>query len=77
MNLESYDDPHLAAVLLKKYLRDLPQPVFPESTYSTIRDCPTPSDDPMDMAAVQFIRGTLLPKLPHCVYILLSSVLSK
>ena len=77
VNLELYHDAHLAAVLLKKYLRDLPQPIFPETIYSTIRRCPPPSDDPTDMASVQFIRDTLLPELSHCAYILLSSVLRK
>lgn len=77
MNLEAYSDPNLAAVLLKKYLRDLPQPVFPESIYPAIRRCPIPSEDPTEMASVMFIRETLLPELPHCSYILLSSVLRK
>ncbi len=44
MTLTSYDDPHLAAVLLKKFLRDLPEPIFPESTYGTIRKCPLTLD---------------------------------
>ncbi|KAG7445547.1 RhoGAP-domain-containing protein [Guyanagaster necrorhizus] len=75
VSLEAFGDPHIAAVLLKKYLRDLPEPIFPEPLYLTIRRCPPPSSDPADMAAVSFVRETLLPSLPPCVYILLSHVL--
>lgn len=74
VSLRSFNDPHLAAVLLKKYLRDLPNPPFPESLYSYIRRCPTPSNDPTDVAATTYIRDTLLPQLPPCVYILLNNI---
>ena len=77
MSLETFGDPHLAAVLLKKYLHDLPEPVFPERLYPIIRKCPIPTDDPNDMSAILYIRETLLPELPPCVYILLSNVLRK
>ncbi|KDQ62796.1 hypothetical protein JAAARDRAFT_171394 [Jaapia argillacea MUCL 33604] len=76
VSLETFNDPHLAAVLLKKYLRDLPDPIFPESIYPLIRRCPQPSIDPSDMSSVLYIREILLPELPHCVYILLSSILN-
>ncbi|KAI1790203.1 hypothetical protein LXA43DRAFT_1149798 [Ganoderma leucocontextum] len=75
VSLETFGDPHLAAVLLKKYLHDLPEPIFPERLYPIIRKCPVPTDDPNDMSAILYIRETLLPELPPCVYILLSSVL--
>jgi hypothetical protein len=42
LSLETFNDPHLAAVLLKKYLRDLPTAIFPEEMYGTIRRCPMP-----------------------------------
>lgn len=32
-----FDDPHLAAVLLKQFLRELPEPVLMYSTYSKLR----------------------------------------
>jgi Rho GTPase-activating protein 1 len=73
--MDTIGDPHLAAVLLKKYLRDLPEAVFPESLYQTIRRCPPPSDDSTDMSSVAYIRETLLPALAPCVYILLSHYL--
>ncbi|KAF9222995.1 Rho GTPase activation protein [Gyrodon lividus] len=75
VSLETFNDPHLASVLIKKYIRDLPDPPFPESLYPVIRQCPVPSSDPADMAAVAYIRDTLLPQLVPCVYILLSQVL--
>lgn len=75
VSLETFGDPHLAAVLLKKYLRDLPTPIFPEPLYMVIRRCPIPTSDPTDMASVIYIREVLLPELPPCAYILLSHVL--
>ncbi|KAJ7621909.1 Rho GTPase activation protein [Mycena polygramma] len=84
VSLETFGDPHLAAVLLKKYLRDLPEPVIPESLYPVVRRCPMPSTtadatDPVnverDLASIAYIRDVLLPQLPPCVYILLSHVL--
>lgn len=84
VSLDTFGDPHLAAVLLKKYLRDLPEPVIPESLYPVVRRCPMPSpsgDDPAsverDIASVTYVRDVLLPQLPPCVYILLSHVLRK
>ncbi|KAF8443160.1 hypothetical protein L210DRAFT_3534994 [Boletus edulis BED1] len=75
VSLSTFDDPHLASVLMKKYLRDLPTPPFPESLYPVIRQCPVISSDLSDMAAVTYIRDTLLPQLMPCVYILLGHVL--
>ena len=77
VSLDSFDDPHLAAVLIKKYLRDLPEPLIPESLYSVIQYCPVPTEDPSDWAAVLYIRESLFPALPRCHYILLSYVLRK
>lgn len=64
-------------MLLKKYLRDLPEPPFPQSLYPHIRRCPTPSNDPADVAASTYIRDTLLPQLMPCVYILLNNIFRK
>jgi len=74
VSLRSFNDPHLPAVLLKKYLRDLPDPPFPESLYPHIRRCPTPTNDPGDIAAATYIRDILLPQLLPCMYILLSNI---
>jgi hypothetical protein len=41
LDLASYADPHLAAVLIKKYFRDSPDPLFPESLYEVIESCPS------------------------------------
>ncbi|KAJ7133435.1 hypothetical protein C8R44DRAFT_611721 [Mycena epipterygia] len=84
VSLNTFGDPHLAAVLLKKYLRDLPEPVIPESLYPIVCRCPMPSASTdtsgpanveRDIASVAYVRDVLLPQLPLCVYILLSHVL--
>ncbi|KLO09943.1 RhoGAP-domain-containing protein [Schizopora paradoxa] len=76
VTLSSYEDPHLAAVLLKKFLRDLPEPLFPESTYTTIRNCPSPSPEVvLDVGVVDYIRDSILTELPPCAYIVLSAIL--
>ncbi|KAK1236295.1 hypothetical protein PQX77_000456 [Marasmius sp. AFHP31] len=83
VSLDTFNDPHLAAVLLKKYLRDLPEPIFPESLYPVIRRCPPPTKanglaDAADVDEgdpVTYVREVLLKELKPCVYILLSVVL--
>lgn len=62
VSLSSFGDPHIAAVLLKTFFRDLPHPVVPESLYPHIRKCP-PTDDPSNRTSIEYIRGTLLPML--------------
>ncbi|KAH6914089.1 hypothetical protein BKA70DRAFT_1095374 [Coprinopsis sp. MPI-PUGE-AT-0042] len=75
VSLSNFGDPNLAAVLLKKYMRDLPEPLFPEQFYPLIRQCPPPTSDPADMSAINYLRDTLLPALPPCSCILLSHIL--
>lgn len=75
VSLDTFNDPNLAAVLIKKFLRDLPTPIFPERMYPVILRCPVPSDEPGDVSAITYIRETILPELPRCSYILLSHVL--
>jgi Rho GTPase-activating protein 1 len=77
VSLNNFGDPFLAAVLIKKYLRDLPEPIFPEKLYPLIRRCPPPTSDSSDMNAITYIRDTLFPELVPCAYILLSNVLRK
>lgn len=77
VSLNNFGDPFLAAVLIKKYLRDLPEPIFPDRLYPIIRRCPPPTSDPSDMAALTYVRDILLPELVPCAYILLSNVLRK
>src|ERR1700730_13959927 len=75
ISLETFGDPHLAAVLLKKYIRDLPEPLFPEALYPVIQQCPLPTEHPSDWSAILYIRKSLLSALPGCNYILLSYIL--
>ena len=75
VSLDTFNDPNLAAVLIKKFLRDLPTPIFSEGMYPTIQRCPIPSDEPGDVSTLTYIREIILPELPRCSYILLSHVL--
>jgi len=75
VSLDKFGDPFLAAVLIKKYLRDLPESIIPEKLYPIIRRCPQPISNPSNMNAVIYIRDVLLPELVPCAYILLSNVL--
>ncbi|KAF8576884.1 RhoGAP-domain-containing protein [Ramaria rubella] len=76
VSLETYGDAHIAAVLLKKFFRDLPSPIFPEESYSAIRRCPPPSDEDGDLACISHIREYILPGLgSYSAVILLSYVL--
>ncbi|KAJ3516194.1 hypothetical protein NMY22_g14269 [Coprinellus aureogranulatus] len=75
VSLDSFGDPHLAAVLLKKFLRDLPEPIFPESLYPLILACPPVTNDPNDMNSILYLRETLIPSLAPCSFILLSHIL--
>jgi Rho GTPase-activating protein 1 len=77
VTMTTIGDPHLAAVLLKKYLRDLPEAIFPEGLYQIIRRCPPPTNEPTDMSSVTYTREILLPELTPCAYILLSQYLRK
>ena len=77
VSLNTFGDAYLAAVLIKKYLRDLPDPIFPEAMYPAIRCCPLPAanDAESELVAVTYIRESILPTLVPCAYILLSAVL--
>ena len=79
VSLESFGDPHLAAVLIKKFLRDLPSPVFGEGMYGVISGCPMPlgNGEEGEECAVRYVREEVLPLLAPCAYILLSSILRK
>lgn len=80
VSLSSFNDPHIPAVLLKKFFRDLPTPVFPDFTYSTIQGCPYPTneDNEANRACVDYIRMNVIPlvdKISPPALIVLSYVL--
>ncbi|KDQ15148.1 hypothetical protein BOTBODRAFT_131760 [Botryobasidium botryosum FD-172 SS1] len=63
VSLPAFGDPHIAAVLIKKFFHDLPRPVFPDSIYPTIRRCPQPTPNSPNLASVTYIRETVIPEL--------------
>ncbi|QSL65026.1 hypothetical protein MERGE_002330 [Pneumocystis wakefieldiae] len=62
--------PHLSAVLLKLYLRSLPEPLFTHNLYPLLRKISHQSSS----KNILFIRNTLLPKLSTPSVILLANV---
>ena len=84
VSLETFGDPHLAAVLIKKYLRDLPDPLIPEGLYGVIRECPMPpsfgtesgsGEVERETESIRYIRELILPELVPCALTLLSFIL--
>ncbi|EUC54507.1 Rho GTPase-activating-like protein [Rhizoctonia solani AG-3 Rhs1AP] len=66
VTLAQYHDPHIAAVLIKKFLRDLPEPIFSGSLYPVIAKCPPSTGwgvDGLSDACVEYIREVLLPAM--------------
>ncbi|KAI9203378.1 Rho GTPase activation protein [Polychytrium aggregatum] len=67
---------HLAAVLIKLFFRELPEPVFPPSMYDAIRPVEALTQD---SERIRFIRSTIIQLLPkptvlairHVFYLLL------
>jgi len=73
--LRAYGDPHLAAVLLKKFLRDLPSPLVEQNLYSVFSLCPPPSKLG-EVVSKRYIRDQLLPRfLPKCKLLLFRHVM--
>ncbi|GAU97141.1 hypothetical protein RvY_08493 [Ramazzottius varieornatus] len=71
VNLESYGDVHLAAVLLKAFLRELPEPILTYPLYDSVLALQglTPADKPA------VIRVMLQENLPEDNYILLQYIM--
>lgn len=66
IELASYQDPHLAAVLIKKFFREMNEPLFHEGLYELIGRCPrVPYGEEKDgrvdekEEVVRFVKETL------------------
>ena len=76
VDIANYDHPHLAAVLIKKFFRMLPQSTFNENMYSIIRKCPVPDDDEgTRAAAIEYVRDQVIGGLPGNAQVLPNVVL--
>ncbi|ORY88513.1 hypothetical protein BCR35DRAFT_15813 [Leucosporidium creatinivorum] len=65
------DAPYLAASLLKSFLRELPNPIFPVANfYQLARDCPLPTNP----ACVGYIAEEILPRLRPAQVLLLKEL---
>lgn len=77
IDLSQFGDANLAAVLIKKYFRALPEPIFPETTFGTIRRCPNPNVEENHTAAIEYIREKILGELEGNKQVLLNVVFRK
>ena len=75
VDIANYDDPHLAAVLIKKFFRMLPQSIFSEDMYSIIRRCPVPDDEGTKATSIEYVREQVIGGLPGNAQVLLNAVL--
>jgi Rho GTPase-activating protein 1 len=77
VDLSQFGDANLAAVLIKKYFRALPEPIFPELTFGTIRRCPNPDVNGNRGAVIEYIRERILGELEGNKQVLLNVVFRK
>ncbi|KAG8823480.1 hypothetical protein FRC19_003733 [Serendipita sp. 401] len=75
VDLLQYGDANLAAVLIKKFFRSLPQPIFPDSIFHVIRNCPNPDVEDTRDDAIQYIREKIMGELEGNKQILLNAVM--
>ncbi|KAG8794528.1 hypothetical protein FRC17_008281, partial [Serendipita sp. 399] len=75
VDLSQYGDANLAAVLIKKFFRTLPQPIFPDSAFHIIRNCPNPDKEDTKDDAIFYIREKVIGELEGNKQILLNVVL--
>lgn len=75
VDIAHYGDPHLAAVLIKKFFRMLPQSIFNEDLYSVIRKCPVPDDEGTRAASIEYVREEVIGGLPGNAQVLLNVVI--
>lgn len=75
VDIAHYDDPHLAAVLIKKFFRMLPQSIFSEDLYNVIRKCPVPDDEGTRAASIEYVREEVIGGLPGNAQVLLNVVM--
>jgi Rho GTPase-activating protein 1 len=74
VNLAQFADANLAAVLIKKFFRALPDPIFPDSTFFVIRKCPNPDSLDSREDAVEYIRDRIIGELEGNKQVLLNVV---
>jgi len=60
VNLSEYDI-HISAVLLKLFLRELPEPIFPASIYGVLQETSRNEGEPMTL--LDFIRSEVLSQI--------------
>jgi len=73
-NLEDEEDPHLIAVLLKKYLRELPDPLFTFELYTCFIAIWNINDDKIRFGKIKDIIGMLPDMNKHFVKYILDFV---
>ncbi|KAG0262398.1 hypothetical protein BG011_010195 [Mortierella polycephala] len=72
VNLAEYDI-HISAVLLKLFLRELPEPIFPTSIYGLLQQ-QNRDDKDMQRTVIEFIRTDVLTQVTHNNLVLMMEV---
>ncbi|PVF98450.1 Rho GTPase activation protein, partial [Serendipita vermifera] len=75
VDLVQFGDANLAAVLIKKFFRALPDPIFPDAMFATIRKCPNPDVVANWDDAISYIREKILAELEGNKQVLLNVAL--
>ncbi|KDN39681.1 RhoGAP-domain-containing protein, partial [Tilletiaria anomala UBC 951] len=76
VNLDNYNDPNIAAVLMKLFFRMLPKPIFSATLYPAIKACPRLEAGNNDAEVITYIRDVVLGAIePPCNLTVLSFAL--
>lgn len=75
VSLEAFNDEHLAAGIIKLFLRELPEALFPSLLYPLIKELPDsttmpPLEHPDSQEQIGFITQRIFPKLERCKLVL-------
>lgn len=60
VDLDLLDDPHLAAVLIKSFFRELERPIVGRELYDVVRACPKEGDDGEGKEMADYVKEKII-----------------